>query len=216
MLDGNLTSAEEIRQFLDPNSVSLTQLVNQNVFLVLVTVILTLAVWRSRRLVRRQVSAEAQRAALSRYFSPNIVRELSTHGEKLDEPTRQPVAVLFADMVGFTDFSETASPAALVELLRAFHGGLVRVAFAHDGTVDKYIGDANRLEYTVLGDTVNVASRLERLTRDVDGSLVVSDALVQAVWDCGVDPSSIVDGLRVDQARTVRGRREPVATWCTS
>jgi adenylate cyclase len=268
-----------ISEYLDPRVVSLTTLQYQIVFLVLVTVILTLTVWRSRRLVRRQVATEAQRSALSRYFSPNIVRELSTSGGALDRPAMQPVAVLFADMVGFTAISERLAPDALLGLLREFHGRLARIVFAHDGTVDKYIGDAimvhfgtprpqrddpvralacaaemiaevgrwnaererageapigigiglhygevlvgnigdaRRLEYTVLGDTVNVASRLERLTRETGTSLVVSDDLVRAVHGCGVEPSTLIKDLHRDQSRTVRGRREPVTIWCAS
>jgi adenylate cyclase len=279
VLNRGLESEVIISDFLDPRVVSLTTLQYQIVFLILVTVILTLTVWRSRRLVRRQVAAEAQRSALSRYFSPNIVRELSTSGGALDRPAMQPVGVLFADMVGFTAISERLPPEALVELLREFHGRLARVVFAHDGTVDKYIGDAimvhfgtprpqkddpvralacaaamiaevgrwnaerkkagnepigigigvhygevlvgnigdaRRLEYTVLGDTVNVASRLEGLTRETGASLVVSDDLVRAVQGCGVEPSTIIKDLRHDQTRTVRGRRQPVAIWCAS
>jgi adenylate cyclase len=276
-LDSGLSADSVISRFLDPRTVSLTNWTNQIVFLVLVTLILSLTVWRSRRLVRRQAATEAERAALSRYFSPNIVRELSTSGRALDRPAVQPAAVLFADMVGFTAISERLAPDALVGLLREFHGRLARIAFAHDGTVDKYIGDAimvnfgtprpqrddpvralacaaemiaevgrwnaeretagdapigigigvhygevlvgnigdaRRLEYTTLGDTVNVASRLERLTRETGASLVVSDNLVRAVHACGVEPSTLIKDLRRDQTRTVRGRREPVAIWC--
>ena len=275
-LDSGLSAQLVISRFLDPRTVSLTNWTNQIVFLVLVTVILALTVWRSRRLVRRQVAAEAERAALSRYFSPNIVRALSTSGRTLDRPAVQPAAVLFADMVGFTAISERLAPDALLGLLREFHGRLARIVFAHDGTVDKYIGDAimvhfgtprpqqddpvralacaaemiaevgrwnaeretageapigigigvhygevlvgnigdaRRLEYTTLGDTVNVASRLERLTRETGASLVVSDDLVRAVHGCGVEPSALIKDLRRDQTRTVRGRREPVAIW---
>lgn len=276
VLDRGLGIEAVLRTILDPKAVGLARLSNQIVFLSLVTVILTLTVWRSRRLVRRQVAAEAERGALSRYFSPNIVREISTNSQSLDRPKLQPVAVLFADMVGFTAITERLSPDALVGLLREFHGRLAEQAFAHGGTVDKYIGDAimvhfgtphpqpddavralacaaemvaaieqwnaertangeppigigvglhfgnvvvgnigdaRRLEYTVLGDTVNVASRLEHLTREIGATLVVSDDLVEAVRAQGVDPTCVAPGLGKDVSRTVRGRREPVAIW---
>ena len=278
-LDSGLSPQQIIANFLNPDTVSLTSWYNQLVFLALVTGILALAVWRSRRLVYRRAAAEAERAALSRYFSPNIVQELSSRSAELAQPAVQPVAVLFADMVGFTAISERLSPEALVALLREFHGRLVQVAFAHGGTIDKYIGDAimvhfgtpraqsedpvralacaaamldemrgwsaeragrgevpieigvgvhygkvlvgnigdaRRLEYTVLGDTVNVASRLERLTREAGVPLIVSDDLVCAVRGCGGDPLLIVKDLCRDEVRTIRGRTQPIAIWCVT
>lgn len=275
VLDTGLSQSSIITNFLNPKTVGLTALYNQIVFLVLVTLILAIAVWRSRVLVRRQVKAEAGRAALSRYFSPNLVNELARSSGELDRPQKQRAAVLFADMVGFTAISEKLDANALVALLREFHGRLARLAFEHGGTVDKYIGDAimvnfgtprpkpddparalacaeamiaeigrwneergargeaavalgigvhygevlvgnigdaRRLEYTVLGDTVNVASRLERLTREAGTPLIVSEALVIAVRGCGGE--ALLARLRPDQARTVRGRSEPVAIWC--
>lgn len=275
-LDTGMSSEAVISRYLHPSTVSLTNWYNQLAFLVLATLILTVTVWRSRQLVHRQVAAESARANLSRYFSPNIVRELSTNSQGFERSVTQPAAVLFADMVGFTAISEHFAPEKLIGLLRDFHGRLAQVAFANGGTVDKYIGDsimvhfgtphpkdndpvraltcaaamidelnkwnaerasrgeipirigigvhygnvvvgnighARRLEYAVLGDTVNVASRLERLTRHAGARVMVSDALVQAVQSQGIDPTTIIKGLRRDKTRHVRGRHHPISVW---
>lgn len=96
------------------------ELFNQIVFLGLVTLILTATVWRSRQLLRRQVAAESERASLSRYFSPNIVRELSANASALDRPVVREAAILFADMVGSRP--DRANGARSPDwLLREFH-----------------------------------------------------------------------------------------------
>jgi len=275
-LDSGLTPQEIIRNFLDPNYVSLTSWYNQLVFLSLITLILAITVWRSRRLVRRQVVAESARANLSRYFSPNLVDELAGAGG-LDRVASQNAAILFADMVGFTTLSETMTPEGVVAMLRDFHGRLARTIFDHGGTLDKYIGDAvmahfgtpragpddatralacglamlhaieawsdertargepaikigigihygpvvagnigdeRRLEYTVLGDTVNVASRLEALTRTAGSPLVASDDLIAAIRGEGADSGgALLETVKRDRDETVRGRAAPVGLW---
>jgi adenylate cyclase len=75
------------------------------------------------------------------------------------------------------------------------------------------IGDDQRLDYVVVGDTVNVASRLERLTRELDVELVVSDAVVARIREEG----SLV-GLRLDQLTPggevhLTGRMQPLTIW---
>jgi len=75
------------------------------------------------------------------------------------------------------------------------------------------IGDDQRLDYVVVGDTVNVASRLERLTRELDVELVVSDAVVARIREEG----SLL-GLRLDQLKPggevhLTGRMQPLTIW---
>jgi adenylate cyclase len=75
------------------------------------------------------------------------------------------------------------------------------------------IGHARRLEYAVIGDTVNVANRLERLTCRTGARFMVSDALLQAVQSRGIDASAIMKRLQRERSRHVRGRHQPIAVW---
>ncbi|MEO1092407.1 MAG: hypothetical protein AAFX81_17440 [Pseudomonadota bacterium] len=64
-----------------------------------------------------------------------------------------------------------------------------------------------RLEFTVLGDSVNVAARLQEVAKERDLSLVVSDALLRRAGGAA-DPAFA--GLPVDR---VRGRRGELALF---
>src|SRR6266852_1891153 len=97
---------------------------------------------KTRELDRRRAAAERARTNLSRYFSPNLVEMLADRDEPLGAVRRQTVAVLFADIVGFTSMAERMTPEGVVAMLREYHERMTAPIFACDGTVDKYIGDA--------------------------------------------------------------------------
>jgi adenylate cyclase len=79
----------------------------------------------------------------------------------------------------------------------------------HYGTVTTGdVGGAGRFEFAVIGDTVNVASRLERLTRELDEPLLVSDALLAAAGS----PTTAA-GFRSRGSLPLRGRQEPLNVW---
>jgi adenylate cyclase len=76
------------------------------------------------------------------------------------------------------------------------------------------IGGASRLEFAVLGDTVNVASRLEHATRALDAAIVASDAVVQAARSENEDGTdAVLARFAAGPAQTLPGRAEPVAVW---
>ncbi len=277
LLDPSLfTDEERVRTTSSRLFVSLSIWYNRVLFLGLVSLIIAASVWRSRRLVIRQITSEAARTNLSRYFSPKMVDRLASGDSSLEDVDTRNIAVLFVDIVGFTKMAERLGPQGVIKLLRDFHNRMAGCVFDHSGTIDKYIGDAlmanfgtpdtgpydasnalrcayamvdeienwnaerreqgsepieigigihygevvtgnigdeHHLEFAVLGDTVNLASRLERLTREVNSQIVVSAELVTQVKVENFDTDNLLKPLTEDQATTVRGRRQPVSIW---
>jgi adenylate cyclase len=88
---------------------------------------------------------------------------------------------------------------------------LMGVGVDYGPVVQGNIGSERRLEFTVIGDTVNVAERLEALTRELGVDLVVSDRLVAAVRREGGE--TLLEGLVEGEAAALRGRDEKVPVW---
>jgi adenylate cyclase len=130
-----------LAQHLDPHFVDIDVWTQDVLVMLIVAGILAAGVWRSRQLVVRQAVAARERANLARYFSPRIVDALAQADQPLNTVRHQPVAVLFADVVGFTRLSEQQAPEEVIALLRDLHGRLEAAVFEHEGTLDKYLGD---------------------------------------------------------------------------
>jgi adenylate cyclase len=86
---------------------------------------------------------ERIRDTFGRYMDPRIVQGL------IDHPTlartdgeRRVMTILFCDMQGFTALSEQLTPKALVTVINRYLELLSAPVRAHDGVIDKYIGDA--------------------------------------------------------------------------
>jgi adenylate cyclase len=257
----------QLKAFLDLNNVQWNLRVQEVVVFVLVAAALTLKGWRSNQLLIRQARLAAERANLSRYFAPTIVDRLASQPAALQEPQTREIAVMFTDLVGFTDLAERLPDTEVLPLLRRYYAEIERVVFDEGGTLDKYLGDgvmatfgtpvpapgnagaairaarriveaidtvghglhvsvgvhfgsatvgdvgpARRLEFAVIGDTVNVASRLEAATREIDARIVISDAVVARARAEGADDAAIT-GFTALPALGLRGRRAAIDVW---
>jgi adenylate cyclase len=133
----------DVRMFdiINPAAIGIPARFQEITVFLIVAVTLALAVRRSNALLISHAGIERERANLARYFSPNVVEQLSGNDEPLKQVRTQNVAVLFADIVDFTAYTDGRSPVEVIGTLRLFHERMEREVFRHGGTLDKYLGD---------------------------------------------------------------------------
>jgi adenylate cyclase len=133
----------DIRLFemIDPASIGFGARFQQITVFLIVAMTLALAARRANALLISHAGIERERTNLARYFSPNVVEQLSRNDDPLKQVRTQNVAVLFADIVDFTAYADGRSPLEVIGTLRQFHERMEREVFRHGGTLDKYLGD---------------------------------------------------------------------------
>ena len=185
--------------------------------------------------------------AFSSYVSDKLVGQIIENPELLKlGGQKKEITILFSDIRSFTSLSEKLSPEKLVELLNAYFTPMTDLVLKHNGTLDKYIGDAimalfnvpvnvenheyygcltalemieslkkintefvrkgfptidigigintgdavvgnmgtdTRFDYTAIGDSVNLASRLEGINKFFGTKIIISEFTYLKVKD---------------------------------
>ena len=210
---------------------------------------------------------EMIKRAFTRYVAREVVEEILKDPEQLVLTGEQrEVTVLFCDIRGFTPLAERLTPPQVVSLLNEFYTMAIETTFKHDGTLDKFIGDAvmaifgapiahpdhairavktglamraevgelnkrraaagkepirigigislgevvagtvgteDRMEYTVIGDNVNLAARLESNAKP--GTILISQRTYERV-------QHLVEAVALGPLK-VKGKEEEVEVY---
>lgn len=81
--------------------------------------------------------------AFSRYVSPNRVEHLINNHDQLSlGGERKTCSFIFTDLESFTGLIESRDPAQAVALLNDYLDNMIKIIFAHEGTLDRIVGDA--------------------------------------------------------------------------
>jgi adenylate cyclase len=84
---------------------------------------------------------EAQRRLFERMVAPAVIEQLDPNSLQLGGK-RVDITVLFADIRGFTTYSEKLQPEKLVSILNRYLAAMAEAVLEQGGTIDKFMGDS--------------------------------------------------------------------------
>jgi adenylate cyclase len=91
--------------------------------------------------VTEQLEELEKMTRLRRFLSPTLAELILTQGESILESHRREIAVLFADLRGWTSFSATTEPEEVMGVIGSFHAAMGELILEYEATVGWFAGD---------------------------------------------------------------------------
>lgn len=221
------------------------------------------------RFVLQEKEKRYIQGAFSQYLSPTVIEQIIENPSLLKlGGIRKEMTAFFSDVAGFSSVSEKLDSESLVKLLNEYLTAMTEIVLHHNGTIDKYEGDAiiaffgapmddpdharkcclmaldmaeklaelqdkweaegrprlavrmgintgnmvvgnmgsdMRMDYTIMGDAVNLAARLEGANKEYGTSIMISEHTYASCRDH-------VEVRKLDAIRVV-GKQEAVVVY---
>lgn len=123
---------------------------------------------------------EAQRRLFERMVSPAVIEQLDPNSLQLGGK-RVDITVIFADIRGFTTYSEKNSPEKLVRTLNRYLAAMAEAVLAQEGTIDKFMGDAIMAWFNAP------VPQIDHTLRTVKTALAIRDSVEQLYKELPAD-----------------------------
>lgn len=185
-------------EYLTSNRVLIGAEVDKVISILLVTLVLSVALVRARRLLMRAVADATVARDLTRFIAPEIASHIKSADQAIQpgDGEVKAASVVFCDIEGFSMVSEKLAPDALMRTLNEYVAALSAVIAAHGGVITQFQGDA-------LLVTFNAATPVpDHACRALQTALSIQDVVARERFGpglrlrtrCGVSTGELVAG----------------------
>ena len=140
-----------------------------------------LAAWNAELEIRvaEDVSKIERLGRLRRFFSP-AVADLLLSGDAVDplKPRRREIVVIFLDLRGYTEFTESHGPEEVMRVLSEFHEAMGRLIMKYGGTLERFTGDGLMVFFNDPIVIPDPSLRAARMALDMQQNMT----LLQSRW----------------------------------
>jgi adenylate cyclase len=114
--------------------------------------------------------------AFGRYVAPGVLASLRARNALEIPVERRDATVLYADVRGFTSWSEQENPEEVMRVLNLYFARVVQVVERHEGYVNKFIGDAVMVIFNALSEQPDHAARALACARQLQTEVAAMNA----------------------------------------
>jgi adenylate cyclase len=128
--------------------------------------------------VAEQVEELGRMARLRRFLSPTLAEVVMERGESVLESHRRELAVLFADLRGWTDFSSGTEPEEVMTVVGSYHAAMGELILKYEATVGWFAGDGLMVWFNDPIPCDDPAARAVRMAVEMRGAM----SALTAAW----------------------------------